>query len=83
MAVKAFNKCSIIKGKRRGTAKVFEELNIQPAEIKIREGLAVMNGTSAMTGIGIVNLIYSRRLLNWAVFCSSVINEIIAPFAAE
>ncbi|MDX1762652.1 MAG: aromatic amino acid ammonia-lyase, partial [Christiangramia sp.] len=30
--------------------------------------------------IGIVNLIYSKRLLNWAVFCSSVINEIVKAY---
>ncbi|SDS37185.1 HAL/PAL/TAL family ammonia-lyase [Christiangramia echinicola] len=70
----------IFKGERRNTATVFEELEIKPAKIKIREGLAVMNGTSAMTGIGIVNLIYSKRLLNWAVFCSSVINEIVEAY---
>ena len=70
----------IYNGERRDTLSVFNELKIQPAEIKIREGLAVMNGTSAMTGIGIVNLIYSKRLLNWAVFCSSVINEIVKAY---
>ncbi|MDR5590342.1 aromatic amino acid ammonia-lyase [Christiangramia sp. SM2212] len=70
----------IYKGKRRDTVSVFQELGIKPAEIKIREGLAVMNGTSAMTGIGIVNLIYSKRLLKWAVFCSSVINEIVQAY---
>ncbi len=70
----------IYKGKRRETKVVFDELNIQPAKIKIREGLAIMNGTSAMTGIGIVNLLYSERLLSWAVFCSSVINEIVEAY---
>lgn len=70
----------IYKGERRLTKTVFEELDIKPAEIKIREGLAVMNGTSAMTGIGIVNLIYAKRLLGWAVFCSAVINEIVEAY---
>lgn len=70
----------IYKGDRRKTKNVFQELDIEPAQIKIREGLAVMNGTSAMTGIGIVNLIYSKRLLNWAIFCSSVINEIVEAY---
>ncbi|TRO66411.1 HAL/PAL/TAL family ammonia-lyase [Christiangramia sabulilitoris] len=70
----------LYNGKRRSTHSVFKEINIKPAEIKIREGLAVMNGTSAMTGIGIVNLIYSKRLLNWSVFCSSVINEIVQAY---
>jgi histidine ammonia-lyase len=70
----------LYQGKRRLTREVFEHLQIQPAEIKIREGLAVMNGTSAMTGIGIVNLIYAQRLLGWSVFCSSVINEIVQAY---
>lgn len=68
------------KGKKQSTSEVFKELDIKPAEIKIREGLAIMNGTSAMTGIGIVNLIYAKRLLDWAVFCSSVINEIVQAY---
>jgi len=70
----------LYKGERRDTRKVFEKLEIKPAEIKIREGLAIMNGTSAMTGIGIVNLIFSKRLLDWSVFCSSVINEIVEAY---
>ena len=68
------------KGKKRSTDEVFKELEIKPAEIKIREGLAIMNGTSAMTGIGIVNIIYAKRLLDWAVFCSSVINEVVEAY---
>ncbi len=68
------------KGIRRKTAEVFSEENIKPIQIELREGLALMNGTSAMTGIGIVNIIYARRLLNWSVFCSSVINEIVQAY---
>lgn len=70
----------LYKGERKNTKTVFKELGIKPAEIKIREGLAIMNGTSAMTGIGIVNLIYAKRLLSWVVFCSSVINEIVEAY---
>ena len=68
------------KGNRLPTREVFKELKVTPAEIKIREGLAIMNGTSAMTGIGIVNLILAQRLLDWSVFCSSVINEIVRAY---
>ncbi|APG59500.1 HAL/PAL/TAL family ammonia-lyase [Christiangramia salexigens] len=70
----------LYKGERQATKKVFEELNIKPIQVEIREGLALMNGTSAMTGIGIVNLIHAKRLLNWSVFCSSVINEIVQAY---
>ena len=68
------------KGKRRDTSEVFSEENISPIKIEIREGLALMNGTSAMTGIGIVNIIYAKRLLNWSVFCSAAINEIVQAY---
>ena len=39
-----------------------------------------MNGTSVMTGIGIVNTINTRRLLNWTILCSSAINEIVQAY---
>ena len=68
------------KGKRRETKEVFFEENIEPIKIEIREGLALMNGTSAMTGIGLVNIIYAKRLLNWSVFCSAAINEIVQAY---
>ena len=36
---------------------------MQPFKMHIRVGLSVTNGTSVMTGIGIVNLIYARQLM--------------------
>ncbi|WP_299254229.1 histidine ammonia-lyase [uncultured Aquimarina sp.] len=68
------------KGERRNTADVFKELNLKPIEVKIREGLALMNGTSAMTGIGIVNVINAQKLLDWSISCSSAINEIVEAY---
>ncbi|MFV8282130.1 HAL/PAL/TAL family ammonia-lyase [Christiangramia marina] len=68
------------EGKRRDTEEVFRQKNIRPAKITIREGLAIMNGTSAMTGLGLVNIVHAKRLLDWSVFCSSVINEIVKAY---
>jgi len=68
------------KGEKRNTSEVFLEENITAIKIEQREGLALMNGTSAMTGIGIVNVIYAKRLLNWSIFCSSAINEIVEAY---
>ncbi|MEZ4801478.1 MAG: aromatic amino acid ammonia-lyase [Gelidibacter sp.] len=67
-------------GQKQLTKDVFEEENIQPIQIVLREGLALMNGTSVMTGIGIVNAFYSRRLLHWMIACSSAINEIVQAY---
>lgn len=68
------------KGKRTETKKVFEIENITPIAVEIREGLALINGTSVMTGIGVVNTIYTRRLLEWMIACSSAINEIMQAY---
>ena len=68
------------KGVRRPTADVLKELGIEPLEIQLRDGLGLMNGTSCMTGIGAVNLIYAYRLLNWGIISSSIINEIVEAY---
>ncbi len=62
------------------TADVFTKLKIKPLSIHIREGLAILNGTSAMTGIGMVNIIQAQKLLEWSVMLSAMINEIVEAF---
>ena len=49
------------------TMEVFDKARIKPMAIHIREGLAILNGTSAMTGIGMVNIIQAQKLLGWSV----------------
>jgi histidine ammonia-lyase len=68
------------KGKRLPTKEVFEIENLKPINVEIREGLALMNGTSVMTGIGIVNIHNSRKILDWSVKCSCAINEIVKAY---
>lgn len=68
------------KGEQRATQEVFEIEKLKPISVELREGLALMNGTSVMTGVGIVNTIFTRRLLNWMVSCSAAINEIVKAF---
>lgn len=68
------------KGEKKPTQEVFELEGLEPMKVHLREGLALMNGTSIMSGIGIVNLIYAERLFDWAIFCSALINEIMAAY---
>lgn len=68
------------KGTRQATKDVFKAEKLNPITVELREGLALMNGTSVMTGIGIVNSIYTRRLLDWMVSCSAAINEIVKAY---
>ncbi len=62
------------------TAKIFNKAGIKPMSIHTREGLAVLNGTSAMTGIGMVNIIQAQKLLGWSVLLSAMTNEVVAAF---
>lgn len=66
--------------RRRPTAEVFAELGLEPLRMYIREGLAVTNGTAVMTGIGLVNLLQAKRLFDWAVKASVLMNEIAASY---
>ena len=68
------------KGELRNTQEVFELENLKPISVELREGLALMNGTSVMTGIGIVNVIYTKRILNWMIGASAAINEIVKAY---
>jgi histidine ammonia-lyase len=68
------------EGKLQSTADVYQRLGIQPLKIYMREGLAILNGTSAMTGIGLVNIIEAKKLLNWSVTLSAMTNEVVEAF---
>jgi len=68
------------KGKRQPTSEVFTKENLEPIKVELREGLALMNGTSVMTGIGIVNIIQTKKLLRATTDCSIAINEIVSAY---
>ncbi len=68
------------QGKVTPAATIFRKENLKPLTIHKREGIAVLNGTSAMTGIGAMNLVYSKKLLNWSVILSTMINEVVEAY---
>lgn len=68
------------QGQRRPTAEVLKELGIKPLKLHLRDGLALVNGTAMMTGVGLVNLHYAKRLLVFATLASVLINEIAASY---
>ncbi|MDR0874264.1 MAG: aromatic amino acid ammonia-lyase, partial [Prevotellaceae bacterium] len=68
------------KGEWREAADVLKETGLQPFEIHIREGLSVTNGTSVMSGIGLINVLYSKRLLDLAILASVWINELTQAY---
>ncbi|WP_347216893.1 aromatic amino acid ammonia-lyase [Chryseobacterium sp.] len=68
------------KGDRKSTKEVFEIEGLQPIQVEIREGLALMNGTSVMSGIGIVNAYKANQLTDISIKLSCAINEIVQAY---
>lgn len=70
----------LYEGALHPTKQIFDKLGIKPLSIHIREGLAILNGTSAMTGIGSLNIIQAKKLLEWSVMMAAMVNEIVEAF---
>lgn len=70
----------LVNGNLSSASSVFSSEGINPLSINLRDGLALMNGTSAMTGVGMVNIIHARKLLNTAVILSAITNELMKSF---
>ncbi|MCP3028419.1 histidine ammonia-lyase [Halobacillus sp. A5] len=52
------------QGKIQPAAAVFKRIGFTPLTLKAKEGLALINGTQAMTAMGIINYIEAERIMN-------------------
>lgn len=68
------------KGEIVATENAFKAEGLKPVNVYIREGLALMNGTSAMCGVGLVNLIHAKNLVKHALAASSMIVEMVESY---
>ena len=68
------------QGEKGHAGAILHKHRLTPFAIRIREGLAMMNGTSCMTGIGLINIQQAKKLLNWMLLLSASINELFEAF---
>lgn len=61
-------------------AEGFAKAGLKPLSIHIREGISIMNGTSAMTGMGLWNILQAKKLLEWSVILSALTNEVMEAY---
>jgi histidine ammonia-lyase len=63
------------KGKRCSTKEAFEAESLSPIVLQAKEGLALINGTQAMTAMGVVAYIEAEKLAFQAEFIASITME--------
>lgn len=71
----------IYNGRRCKASEAFQQTGLQPLKMHLREGLAITNGTGVMTGIGLINVIEARKVLDTALECSVLVNEIASSYS--
>jgi len=64
------------KGKCQSASQVFSALGMTPARLTFKEGLALINGTSAMTALAAFALFGAQKLLNLACVTAAFAVEI-------
>lgn len=60
------------QGKKQNAADVLKQLNLQPIQLKSKEGLALLNGTQFMSAYGVWCLLQTKKMSNAADVISAV-----------
>ncbi len=68
------------KGEVVPVADALKAEGLEKAELKLRDGLAIVNGTSCMTGMAALNVKRSQHLLFWSIAASAMLNELVEAF---
>ena len=68
------------RGQVRPAGEALREAGLTPLTIHFREGLALLNGTSAMAGVGVTNLLLARRAISWSLVLSATLNQIVEAY---
>ncbi|MGB0757192.1 MAG: HAL/PAL/TAL family ammonia-lyase [Patescibacteria group bacterium] len=68
------------KGRVKKTSSVLKRLKIKPSNLVSKEGLALINGTAAMSGIGSLVLYEARKIIDLAIVAGAYTYELMAGF---
>lgn len=60
------------KGKKNKTADVLKQLNLQPIQLKSKEGLALLNGTQFMSAYGVWCILQTEKINNAADYIGAI-----------
>ena len=64
-------------GRKDTMAAILKAAGLKPVELGLRDGLAILNGTACMTGMGLLNIHHAYRLLDRSIAMGAVLTEIL------
>ena len=67
----------VYNGQEMSARDAFDRTDLEPVTLGYKEGLALINGTSGMTGVAALALVEAEQLLRAAVLASSVIVQLL------
>ena len=64
-------------GRVRDAAAVLPEVGLVPLKLEAKESLALMNGTSVMTGVACLSIARAERLVRWAAALTAMASDVL------
>lgn len=65
-------------GLRIPATRALAEMGLPPLDLSRRDGLALVNGTSAMTGVAVLNVAAAKRAIAWSIALSAGLAECLS-----
>jgi histidine ammonia-lyase len=66
-----------LKGEAVSATKALSKIGLKPIELRPKESLALMNGTSVMTGLSCLAFERARRLARWAAALTAMSSDVL------
>ncbi len=68
-------------GRELPMTEILQGTGLNPVELLLRDGLAIVNGTACMTGIGLLNIHRAHMLLERAITMSALLSELAGTWS--
>ena len=69
-----------VMGRSATMASILEANGLAPVQLKLRDGLAIVNGTACMTGAGLLNVHHAMLLLDRSIAMSAMLTELVGAW---
>jgi histidine ammonia-lyase len=68
------------QGVRAPMKHILAQCGLKPVSLDLRDGLAILNGTACMTGLGLLNVHHAHQLVEQAIAMSALLTEVMGTW---